>query len=269
MAFGVTLSAMNLPLLNFQQRCEAAAAAGFTGIGISLRQWLTERHRGAGARTIKAILAENGLALTEIEGPWDWAHQGDMNEEDALMLELLDAFGPLQVTAVQLAPATGRGIRAGLRRWATLVQERNSVFALEFMPFGQVPNLRCALDVLDAVDGGSVGLLLDTWHVERTGAWSEIHNIPIGSICSVQLCDTQEQAAADLRWEARHHRKLPGEQSRQLVETLDRLGHEPRYAVEVWSDDLNDLDQREAAQQLYAAATDVLGRGLVSQGRPG
>ncbi|MCK6210094.1 sugar phosphate isomerase/epimerase [Georgenia sp. EYE_87] len=263
-AFDVTLSAMNLPQLNFQERCRAAATAGFTGIGLSLRQWLTERDRGADVQTIKAILADNGLVLTEIEGPWDWAHQGDLNEEDALMVELVNAFGPLQVTAVQLAPTTGSGIRAGLRRWATLVQERDSVIALEFMPFGQVADLRSALTILESVESGSVGLLLDTWHVERTAAWSELHNIPIGSICSVQLCDAEGQAAADVRWEARHRRQLPGEQSRQLVERLDRLGHTPRYAVEVWSDGLNELDQSEVAQQLYAAATDVLGRGLAS-----
>ncbi|TXN28357.1 sugar phosphate isomerase/epimerase family protein [Lacisediminihabitans profunda] len=260
MSYEVTLCAMNLLQVGFDERVRVASAAGFDSIGLSLAQYRQAQDDGFTDAAMRALLADTGLRLAEIEGPWDWL-SGDASslEDTATILHAARALGCSHITAVQFVPAdVDHRVRA-LSRLCDAAAEFGARVGLEFMPFSNVPTLSDAWGIVQATARDNCGLVLDNWHFQRTNGWEEpLALIPHERLYAIQLCDAAAEAEPDAREEARHRRLLPGEQSVAILRRLEDIGFAGRLSTEVWSDELFRADPRDAADRLFSATVTAL-----------
>ncbi len=260
MSYRVTLCAMNLLSVGFDERVRVASTAGFDSVGLSLAQYRQARDDGFTDAAMRALLAETGLRVAEIEGPWDWlSGDASSHEDTATILHAARELGCSHISVVQFVPADDDDrLRAlgGLCDAAALFGAR---VGLEFMPFSFLPELSDSWELVQATDRDNCGLVLDSWHLQRTTGWeSTLDAIPRNLLYSIQMCDAALKPETDLREEARHRRLLPGPQSVDVLRRLQRLDFTGRLSTEVWSDELFRADPQEAADRLFFATVTAL-----------
>ena len=82
----------------WDERVAAAAAAGFTGIGMHWEDYDALHEEGRSDDDLVALLDEHGVRVIEIEFLWDWMLDGDRGrasrEMEAKLLAMADAFAP-------------------------------------------------------------------------------------------------------------------------------------------------------------------------------
>jgi sugar phosphate isomerase/epimerase len=131
---------------------------------------------------------------------------------------------------------------------------------LEFMPWTDVPNMAVALDVADASGPDKVGLLVDAFHLNRSG--STATDVPLNDprFGYVQLCDIAGPVPAhmgDILREARAERLFPGEGDCPLVALLQRLPAGIPISIEAPADQLH-LPAEVRAQRAFDATCRLL-----------
>ena len=90
------------PRYSFVERCRAAAAAGFTGIGLHADDLPRTVASGLDVAGMQAVLADTGLRVVEIEFLGGWALATDPAELDRTVRRIeavADAFGGRHVSA--------------------------------------------------------------------------------------------------------------------------------------------------------------------------
>ena len=137
--------------------------------------------------------------------------------------------------------------------------------ALEFMRFSGVPSLAAARRVVEASQRDDLSILIDTLHLARAGeSADDVESVPDRWLSYAQLCDapaTGPDDLAELAWEARHARLLPGQGELPLSQVLDALPPGIDLSVEVLADDLASLPPQQRADRLW----DATGRFLSSR----
>lgn len=85
--------------------------------------------------------------------------------------------------------------------------------AIEFYPPSAIGSLAAALEVVEAIEGGNIGVTLDLLHLVRSGEWPGCDGLLQNpAILIAQLCDGPMTMPAErLDWEAGLQRALPGE----------------------------------------------------------
>src|SRR5918994_5183834 len=73
------------PRYSFIERCRAAAAAGFTGIGLHADDLPRTIASGLDVAGMQAVLADTGLQVVEIEFIGGWALEADSAEVERLV----------------------------------------------------------------------------------------------------------------------------------------------------------------------------------------
>jgi sugar phosphate isomerase/epimerase len=82
---------------------------------------------------------------------------------------------------------------------------------VEFMPEGSIPDLATAAAIVAAVDAPHVGVMLDTWHLHRTGGTvDDVRSLPPGAVHAVQLSDALDDVWATGIEPPTRDRLLPG-----------------------------------------------------------
>ncbi len=195
------------PRYSFAQRCEAAAAAGFAGIGLHTADLARTREAGTGSGEMRAMLRGHGLKLVEIEFVGGWAvsdpdvdparsassgASGSAELPDPLrrtlaeVEDVADALGGRHVSAGEfrggeewtLDPdAAARRLRAIAERLAG----RALLVAVEAFPWSAIPDVDCAVDLLRRAAAPNAGLMIDVWHFYNGGAKLEaLDDLPGG-----------------------------------------------------------------------------------------
>src|SRR6202012_3096586 len=133
---------------------------------------------------------------------------------------------------------------------------------IEFIPGTGIPDLPTAAAISSAI-GTSTGILVDTWHLARTGGSAAARRaLPPGPVRSVQLNDrvAGEGGPADGPggpvYLAMANRRLPGDGELPLAGlTGAMLANNPGVAVgiEVFSDEMRALSPYAAAARAAAA----------------
>jgi len=152
---------------------------------------------------------------------------------------------PTALLADALGGAARRAAELGLR------------LSLEFFPDSGLPDIRVAQSVIEACGEANVGLLLDVFHLDRSGGTvDDVRRLPPGAIAGIQLSDRTRPAPG-----AAHAplggRSLPGEGElplRELVEAALENSPDATVDIEVLNDQLRNLPPDDAASQLAAAA---------------
>ena len=231
-------------------------AAGFTQAGIdnfSVRDYL-ERAGDLGA--LRDLLVTLGLECSDV-GVLRIGERETTVEGAASLSRLAAATGAsICTTAMDLPP--GPAAVETLRRCADVLAAGGVRMALEFLPYSPLPTLRSARSVCAAVGWERCGLLIDSWMFFRgDNGFAELESVTAEEIGYVQFDDAPEPVGADVAYESRHRRVLPGAGtfdlprfSRAILDT----GFDGVVSVEVLSKEFRGLEPVEQGRAALTAA---------------
>jgi sugar phosphate isomerase/epimerase len=254
----------------FEQRCEAAAAAGFSGVGMHVDDLTRTVASGLGLAGMRAVLGGTGLRLVEIEFLAGWALDTDTDSTTRAVaatmagIEAVAAsLGGRHVSAGEMRPGELE-LDAGAARLAGLADrlaERGLLVALEAFPWSALPDVGTAVELLRRAGAANAGLMVDVWHFFNGGASLDVlDDLPGAGVAAVQLNDGP-RVHADFMREARATRRLPGSGDLDvvgLVRAVQEAGFIGPWCVEVNTPEFRELPVEAAAKAAADAARDVL-----------
>jgi sugar phosphate isomerase/epimerase len=261
----------------FAERVEAAVAGGFAGLSLWGRDYSRELRSGLSDADLRALLADNGLAIAELDLAWSWL-PGASEIHIPAELDTEELFAYDEADLFRIAAAVGaRSINAidvfggdwsvddAAAAFAGLCDRAAShglLVHIEFLPWSRIPNAAAAWEIVRRADRPNGGVLLDAWHFFRGGGdLAALRAVPGDRLFGLQLDDGPTEPEADLPTASLHERRLPGEGELDLaglLGTLREIGVVAPVGVEVFSDELHRLDPAEAGQRVAAATRDVL-----------
>jgi len=242
--------------IDLEDRAMAAAAAGFTRVGLSIRRtlaWLEDHPLGE----LLDLLGRHGLVVGELEALAPMGLERDAHEDLALALARDLGCGWIQI----VGPLGGTVVDAA-RRLADLgdrAADGGQVLTLEFLPWTNIPDVGTAIDIVSRAARPNVGICVDIWHLYRSGGKPSDLDIVWPHLKSIQLDDGPLIAdqPEDLREDCLRHRMLPGSGEFDLIPILaaaQRNSPDYRLSVEVISDHMRSLPVLDRAS-LVATAT--------------
>jgi sugar phosphate isomerase/epimerase len=245
-------------------RIDAAARAGFKGMGLHFDDMTAARERHGDAR-LRAMFADAGLRWIELEALLDWFADGERRvQSDAqrrIALDQARALGAFQIKVV--GDITGdhpidemTEAFAGLCREAA---EDGIRVTIELLPISNLSSIERGRRVVEGAGYANGGLMFDAWHVTRGHIpLPAIATLPSGLCAGIELDDgPAEPAMDDLYQEMIHCRRLPGEGEFDvagLVSAATAAGYHGPYGVEILSGENRGLSPSEAARRAFEAA---------------
>ncbi|MGH9097905.1 MAG: sugar phosphate isomerase/epimerase family protein [Acidimicrobiales bacterium] len=261
----------------FADRLAAAAAAGFAGVSIWGRDYAAARGEGLSDPDLRAMLADHGLVVAELDPAWWWLPGAseihiapEMDAEDVFrfgevdLFAIADALGARSVNAVDVFGG-GWDVAAAAEAFAGLCRraaEHDLLVHIEWLPWSRIPDLRTAREIVELADQPNGGLNVDAWHLVRSGSRvDDLRTVPGELIFGIQLDDGPLEAEPDLVEATLHARALPSDGEFDLpaiVGALKETGTTAPIGVEVFSDSLHQLPPAEAARSAAQATRRVM-----------
>ncbi len=255
---GVYADLNGISRFDFKNRVEAAARAGFKGIGI----WHTDLAHILQTRSLnemKTILDDNGMKYLELEFLTGWFVEGEQKAESdrwkRLLLEASQALGAKHIKMGDFNNTPCPMPRL-IEAFASLCEEARAYGAtigFEFMASSMLNTLQDSLAMVDGAGAKNGGLVLDIVHVMNLGiTFEEISRIPLKYIVSVELNDGY--LPGDPRRDPSGARKFCGEGAfdiKGFIQCLRKMGYPGPWAVEVFSDELAALPLEEANRKVF------------------
>jgi sugar phosphate isomerase/epimerase len=253
-------------------RIEAAQRAGFSAFGLldfDLRRFLED----SDLATLAALLADNGMDYVELEFLTRWWTTGAERAQSDVNRELLFwAAESLGAHHVKVAPDLDDVAPPDLDFWgeafhhlAEDAANHGTRVALEFMPFANISTLDQAVAIAQLAGHPAGGLLVDIWHVQRSGLEPEaVAAVPLDVILAVELDDGTAEPVGDPYDDTCLRRLVPGDGDFAVADfaaALLRIGWNLPWGVEIISETFRtrDLDEclpyvaRRTREQLAAA----------------
>ena len=255
---------------SFEERVAAAAAAGFSGVGLLSDDYVACREGGLSDADMRGILADNGIQVAEIEFLFHWSCEDERKAHGQLLEERLfamaDAFAPHHVNVGDVNPAGELGpLEPVAEKFAGLCDravEHGLSVALEFLPWTDIPDAAVAWEIIRMANRPNGGLNLDVWHHYRGADEDDmIRSVPADRIFAVAISDADAEIVGDLVEDTTRRRRLPGEGSFDLVRfigLLDEMGVRAPWTTEILSDEQNARPTAEAARLAYETTRRVL-----------
>jgi sugar phosphate isomerase/epimerase len=251
----------------FAERCQAAAAAGFTGIGLHADDLPRTIASGLDVAGMQAVLADTGLRVVEIEFLGGWALDADSAALEELVCRIeavADAFGGRHVSAGEFRGGVPLDLAAAavrLDRLAGRLAERGLQVAVEAFPWSALAGHATVPELLRRAAAPNVGQLIDVWHFYNNGGDPDSLT---GPVAAVQLNDGP-RVHEEFLIHARAARRLPGDGELDVagvVRAVLRTGFTGPWCVEVNTPEFRVLPLDEAARRAAdtaAAALDAAG----------
>lgn len=257
------LSHFSLRGVPFEERLDAAAAAGFAAVGLLIPEYQKLRAQGRTDADLAAALARRGLVLAEIEALLGWGASGDALARSREHLEvachMAEVFGARQLQAIGPHEGSRGDAARAFARVCDAAAEAGLQVALEFLPFNNIDDAGVALEIANTADRPNGGLCVDVWHHFR-GARDDalLRAIPPERVVSVQLSDgTMARENPDYLQDCLENRRPLGEGEFDLpafLGILDEIGADGPRSFEVISTELQQLSPEAAAQRIAAGA---------------
>ncbi len=256
-------------LRSFEARVKACATAGFVGIGSHVHDYTALARSGMDDADITAILAHHGMRYNEVEFLIDWyldAEDPSTIASREVEAVLFKAAAAMKATHVNVGEYGGRQVsmdrlQSGFHALCGRAAERGLRVALEFMPFSGIPDLAMALDITRGAGAGNGGVLLDAWHLHRSGSGPQaVRALKASDLTAVQLSDVVDPMAGSML-ENCFNRALPGEggaDNAGFVAALNDIGYDGPIAVEIMSPAQAARGLSEAAEVAYGSARRVI-----------
>ncbi len=230
---------------DFKDRVEAAAKAGFKGIGV----WHTDLEHTLQKYTLKemkTILDDNGIQHLELEFLTDWFLDGARKaESDSRKRRLLEASEALHAKHVKIGDFynTPCPMPRLIEAFAALCKEAEdygATIGFEFMASSMLNNLKDSLTMVETAGAKSGGLIVDIVHVVNLGiTLEEISRIPLQYLINLELNDGFPPASP--RHDSSGGRRFCGEGEfdiKGFIQCANNMGYTDPWAVEVFSKDL-------------------------------
>lgn len=241
----VSLAALTVVELEPDEAIRVAQQAGYDKVGLRLIAATPEQEGApvvaspAKLQRIKSALRETGIGVLDIE---ILRLQPETRVSDfRAVLEMGAELGATEILVAGNDPNRQRLID-NFSALCELGQPMGLGINLEFMPWTDIPDLAQASAVLDRVEQGNAGLLVDAFHLNRSGsALSELAAQPTSRFRYVQLCDIAGAPPADMAEilrEARAERLFPGQGDIDLSALLVALPDSTPLSIEVPSEAL-------------------------------
>jgi sugar phosphate isomerase/epimerase len=245
---------------DFRDRVEAAAKAGFKGIGIKevdLAHILGRRS----LKEMKQILDDNGILHFELEFLTDWFVDGDRKKQSdktkQMLLKAAEALGARHIKVGDFDMQTTPMPRL-IEAFAALCAESANYgtrILFELIVDAMIRTLPEALQMVEGAGAKNGGIMIDLWHVVKLGIpYEDVARIPKQYLLGIELNDGMLHCPWDLHTDTVHHRKLCGEGEfdvKGFVACMQKAGYSGPWGIEVLSDDLRRKSLEEAATQAF------------------
>ena len=232
---------------DFRDRVEAAARAGFKGLGI----WHADLDHILETRTLKEmrqIVDDNGLKYVELEFIIDWFLDGERKKEsDVRKRKLLTASEALGAKHVKVGDFFHEKCEMPrlIEAFAALcadAEQYGARIAFELMPFAMIDTLKDSIAMVEGAGAKNGGIIFDFWHIVKLGIpYDEVTRTPAQHIFGVELNDGTFEAPWSLHEDTINHRRLCGEGEfdvRGFIESVRSAGYSGPWGIEVLSEDL-------------------------------
>jgi sugar phosphate isomerase/epimerase len=244
-----------------RDRVEAAARAGYRGFGL-VHEDLLRALAELGYAGLRALLDDNGIEHLELEMLNDWFADGDRRvRSDRVRTDLLaaaEALGARHIKVGGEVDGTTWPLEPLVEDFRRLCEQANGVgtrIALEPMPFGQIRDLRAAVDVIDRADHAAGGVTLDIWHMTRAGVdLADIADLPGRDVVVVELSDARAELVGTMIDDTLDRRLLCGEGDVDVVgfiRAVRSTGFTGPWGVEILSEEHRRRSLRSQARLSY------------------
>jgi sugar phosphate isomerase/epimerase len=253
-----------------RERVEAAAAAGFRGIGL-LHVDLMPALDQYGVRGLRVLLEDNGIVDLELELLTNWWTAGPArHRSNQVRRDLLDAAEALGAHHIKIGPDVS-GNAWNYDRWvtefaalATDAADAGTRIGLEFLPWSNIKTVHDGLRLVQAAGSPGGGLIIDVWHTERAHTPpADLAAVPLRYIVGVELDDADSEPVGTLFEDTIDRRRLCGEGSFDLPAIIDALrtaGWRGPWGVEILSEQHRLTPLQEGVTAAYRTALAQLAR---------
>jgi sugar phosphate isomerase/epimerase len=161
----------------FDERVEAAASAGFAGIGLYVGEYarLIDEERRSPA-DIAAVLERHGVVLADVEVARGWwaapggEHDAQYREAQQLeraAFEMADHFGVRYLQAIGPYDCGFEQAVEGFGRLCDRAAEHGLLVGIEWLPYTNIASAADAARLVLAADRPNGGYCVDIWHHTR------------------------------------------------------------------------------------------------------
>src|SRR5262249_12874575 len=141
---------------------------GFTAISLFVEDYEAARASGLGDADIRALLADNGLTIGELDGISKWLPRAGDEEiafghDEATIYAVADAVGGRSVNVMQIfpAPITTEAAAEAFAGVCERARQHGLLVHLEALPWSGIPDIAAAWDIVRLADRANGGLMLD------------------------------------------------------------------------------------------------------------
>ncbi|MET7992850.1 sugar phosphate isomerase/epimerase family protein [Amycolatopsis sp. NPDC005232] len=259
----------DLSPFDIRDRVAAAAEAGFSGFGITHTDLVAVRD-GIGFPALVREFEQHGITTVEVEYIDDWWCSGERrSRSDAMRADLLHAAEALGASHIKAGVGqAGDTVEPDVLRqeFSALAREAGAVgtrIALEPAAFSMMTTIEPGARLVRDVANPAGGLLVDIWHVHRSGMSYEDLDwiLPPEYVFAVEINDGYREVTGTLFEDTFDNRLYCGEGDfdvASFVKSLRRAGFAGPWGVEMMSREHRTLDVRTATKQAAAAAADLL-----------
>jgi sugar phosphate isomerase/epimerase len=253
---------------SFEERCVAAEAGGFAGIGLVPLVYDEALEAGHSHAEVMAMLSDRGLVIGEVEVPATLPGRAGRSEFEPILehaLEVAELIGAERVFVVT-GPGLDEEEATDAFGWACdRCAAHNLPATIEFVPIPAITSVhdaRMALRVVRAADRPNGGITVDSnHHFNGPNDWEALEAIPGELVGAIQFNDTKVPRD-DSGWVegTPHQRRAPGEGDADVVrfvQTMDAIGADVPYSLEVISDEIVALAPVQLGERLGGAARSV------------
>jgi len=254
-------AASEISPFSLQARAEAAAKAGWRGMGL-VHADLLHNVAKLGLPAMRSIFQDNGIKHLEVEFLTDWHLDGELLlASHKIRDELLEVAAELGARNLKVAGGLFEEGEPDVPRmretFAILCDEAQRFgvnIVIEFLPFSSVNTIDRAIAVTQGVRPNG-GLLVDTWHVARGGmSFDEIAKLPLELVKSIELDDANHAIVESLFNDSTHHRKFCGEGELDVPEFIQQIvdiGYRGPWGVELISAQIRKLPLDVVAKRAF------------------
>jgi sugar phosphate isomerase/epimerase len=243
---------------DFKDRVEAAARAGFKGIGI----WHTDLehitlHRPL--KEMKMILDDNDIKYVELEFLTDWFLDGARKgESDSRKRRLLEASEALHAKHVKIGdfyntPCPMPRIVEAFAALCSEAENYGATIGFEFMASSMINTLKDALTMVETAGVKNGGVILDIVHVVNLGIpYEEVSRIPLKYLINLELNDGTLPGSPN--HDPSRARRYCGEGEfdiKGFINCVQKMGYVGPWAVEVMSEELTNLSLEELSTRAF------------------
>jgi sugar phosphate isomerase/epimerase len=242
---------------DFQDRVQAAARAGFKGIGI----WHTDLEHSLQNRTLremKMILDDAGMKHIELEFLTDWFLDGGRkSESDNRRKRLFEASQAMHAHHIKVgdfynATTPMPRLVEAFAELCTEAEKYDATIGFEIMGCAMIDNIQDALKMVKTAGVKNGGLIIDIYQVVHQGwSYQEISSIPLDLLTTVELNDGTLPGSPAYDPD---NRRFCGEGEYDImgfINCMKKMGYTGPWGVEVIAEKVAMLPLHEVSKKAF------------------